>query len=53
MNRTFGHSRIAKYPLDIDHGGPELEQASAWLDDARLFATGWLAGLVFFGTFLA
>jgi len=23
---------------------------AAWLDDLRLFATGWLGGLVFFGT---
>ena len=23
------------------------------LDDLKLFATGWLGGLVFFGTFLA
>ena len=30
-----------------------LEQASDILDDLRLFATGWLGGLVFFGTFLA
>jgi len=29
------------------------EQRSALLDDVRLFATGWLGGLVFFGTFLA
>jgi hypothetical protein len=27
--------------------GPE------WLDDVKLFATGWAAGLVFFGTLLA
>jgi hypothetical protein len=24
-----------------------------WLEDLKLFATGWLGGLVFFGTFLA
>ncbi len=24
----------------------------AWLDDLKLFATGWIGGLVFFGTFL-
>jgi hypothetical protein len=24
-----------------------------WLTDLKLFATGWMAGLVFFGTFLA
>lgn len=23
-----------------------------WLDDLRLFATGWIGGLIFFGTLL-
>ncbi len=27
--------------------------SAEWLDDLRLFATGWLGGLVVFGTFLA
>jgi hypothetical protein len=27
-------------------------QAEAWLEDLRLFATGWVGGLVFFGTLL-
>jgi hypothetical protein len=26
---------------------------SDWAEDAKLFVTGWLAGLVFFGTLLA
>lgn len=26
---------------------------SEWLGDVKLFATGWAAGLVFFGTLLA
>ncbi len=30
----------------------ELADAGAWLDDLKLFATGWIGGLVFFGTFL-
>lgn len=30
---------------------PEVEPE--WLKDLRLFAIGWLAGLVFFGTLLA
>ena len=30
-----------------------LEGEPEWMKDLRLFATGWLAGLVFFGTFLA
>ncbi len=25
---------------------------AAWLDDLRLFATGWVGGLIFFGTLL-
>lgn len=28
-------------------------QASGLLDDLKLFAGGWLGGLVFFGTFLS
>jgi hypothetical protein len=26
--------------------------AAAWLEDLKLFATGWIGGLIFFGTFL-
>jgi len=26
--------------------------AATWLDDLRLFATGWIGGLIFFGTLL-
>lgn len=33
--------------------GVEIEQAAGWLEDAKLFAAGWVAGLVVFGTFLA
>ncbi len=29
------------------------EGEAEWLRDLRLFATGWVAGLVFFGTLLA
>ena len=29
-----------------------IAQAAAWLDDLRLFATGWVGGLIFFGTLL-
>jgi hypothetical protein len=31
----------------------DLEQAAGWLQEARLFAAGWVAGLVFFGTLFA
>jgi hypothetical protein len=27
--------------------------AGAWLDDLKLFATGWIGGLIFFGTLLS
>ena len=27
-------------------------EPSRWLDDLRLFATGWIGGLIFFFTFL-
>jgi len=31
----------------------EVEQAARWLADAKLFAFGWVGGLVFFGTLIA
>jgi hypothetical protein len=31
----------------------QSQSAPAWLDDLRLFATGWIGGLVFFGTYLS
>ena len=30
-----------------------IRSAPGWADDLRLFATVWLGGLIFFGTFLA
>jgi len=29
------------------------DASAAWLDDLRLFATGWAGGLIFFGTLLS
>ncbi len=29
------------------------ERDTTFIEDLKLFATGWLGGLVFFGTFLA
>jgi hypothetical protein len=29
---------------------PKALEVPAWLDDLRLFATGWIGGLIFFGT---
>lgn len=58
------HSRLS--PLITRRVGPlaavlprpdapwvEPEQAAQWLEDLRLFATGWVGGLVVFGTFFA
>lgn len=39
-------------PMD-DYHAIESQQAAAWLDDLRLFVTGWAAGLVVFATFLS
>lgn len=39
--------------LPMDHYMPfEGVQPAAWLQDLKLFATGWLGGLVFFGTLI-
>ena len=41
------------HPIRRLAAAPTIESDPKWLDDLRLFATGWLAGLVFFGTLLA
>lgn len=38
-------ARAAAAPAPMD-----LDTAAGWLDDAKLFASGWVAGLVIFGT---
>lgn len=39
--------------LPIEEAGPFAgADPETWLDDLRLFATGWLGGLVFFGTLI-
>ena len=39
--------------LPMDQYGPfEGAQPAVWLQDLKLFATGWLGGLVFFGTLI-
>lgn len=42
----------AALPLDESAPFAGLE-SSEWLDDLRLFTTGWIGGLIFFGTFLS
>jgi len=43
----------AALPVDDEAEPFAGTDASAWLDDLKLFATGWIGGLVFFGTFLS
>jgi hypothetical protein len=40
--------------LPFDEGGAfEGAAPAAWLEDLKLFALGWVGGLVFFGTLLS
>lgn len=42
------------FPIAIAIAQPiEVEEAARWVADAKLFATGWVAGLVVFGTLFA
>ena len=48
-------ARVAVGPvahLDWDSDASEPDGASAWLEQLKLFATGWIGGLIFFGTYL-
>ena len=47
----MGRAAAAAMPLapTAPFGGVEPAQ---WLEDLRLFATGWIGGLIFFGTLL-
>jgi hypothetical protein len=46
----FGPTAMAMpMPEPMPFAGAEHAQ---WLDDLRLFATGWVGGLIFFGTLL-
>ncbi len=48
--RTFGkRGAVAALALPV----ADEERDTSLADDLKLFATGWLGGLVFFGTFLA
>ncbi len=44
--------RAAALPAEPDSPFAGTD-AAAWLDDVKLFATGWVGGLVFFGTLLS
>lgn len=48
--------RVGKHAVAAPLALPQpvdLDRAAAWLDDLRLFATGWIGGLIFFGTLLS
>ena len=39
--------------LPLEQPAPfEGAEPAAWLEDLKLFATGWIGGLVFFGTLI-
>ena len=42
----------AAFPISTSRSFQEAAEPGGWLDDLRLFATGWIGGLIFFGTFL-
>jgi hypothetical protein len=44
----------ASFPRAVAIAQPiELAQVPRWMEDAKLFAMGWVAGLIVFGAFLA
>jgi hypothetical protein len=42
----------ASAPVELPWDGTERRRRTA-ADDLRLFATGWIGGLIFFGTLIA
>lgn len=49
VRRTGSFAPVIEWPEPV----LPMEQASRLFDDIRLFALGWMGGLVFFGTLLA
>ena len=48
------HRPRATFPAGRAVASPRLEmEAAGWLEDAKLFAGGWVAGLIIFGTLIA
>ena len=55
MNRMapLVHRRIrnpGSFPAAAARPTASFESAVRWIEDAKLFATGWVGGLVIFGT---
>jgi len=56
MNRLsplIVRSSAARHPMRAWAAEPAPEVDPKWLKDLRFFATGWIGGLIFFGTLLA
>lgn len=48
--------RVGRHAVAVPHALPQpidAGSAAVRLDDLRLFATGWVGGLIFFGTLLS
>jgi hypothetical protein len=43
----------ASFPVAAAHAPVQYDEAAGWLEDAKLFAMGWVSGLVIFGTLIA
>jgi len=39
--------------LELEPPGYSAEDVAGWIEDLKLFAVGWLGGLIFFGTYLS
>ncbi len=49
IRRTGPWAAVLPFDEDQPFSGTD---AAAWLDDLKLFATGWIGGLIFFGVLL-
>jgi hypothetical protein len=38
--------------LQLETPAYSAEDVAGWIEDLKLFAVGWLGGLIFFGTYL-
>jgi malic enzyme len=43
----------ACFAIAAPRASVEVEQAARWVEDVKLFAAGWVSGLVIFGTLIA
>jgi hypothetical protein len=50
VRRTGPWAAAIAYEDHLPFAGAD---AAAWFEDLKLFATGWIGGLIFFGTFFS